>query len=66
MQLTEMVDDPDDIYRRNIQIAELNALNASFAMMRYKQLRGFYLDDGACYHLLMSIENLRTFVELAP
>ena len=65
MQLAEMVDDPDDIYRRNVQIAELNALNATIAVIRYKQLRGFYVDDGACYHLLMGVENLRTFTEAA-
>jgi hypothetical protein len=65
MQLAEMVDNPDDIYRRNVQIAELNALNACIAMIRYKQLRGFYFDDSACYHLLMGVENLRTFAEIA-
>lgn len=63
MQLAEMVDDPDDIYRSNVQISELNALNASIAMIRYKQLRGFYVDDSRCYHLLMGVENLRTFTE---
>jgi hypothetical protein len=66
MQLAEMADDPDDIYRRNVQIAELNALNASIAMIRYKQLRGFYVDDNQSYHLLMGIENLRTFTEIVP
>jgi uncharacterized protein DUF6791/ThiF family protein len=65
MRLAEMADDPDDIYRRNVQIAELNALNASIAMIRYKQLRGFYVDDNQSYHLLMGIENLRTFTEIA-
>jgi len=65
MQLAEMADDPDDIYRRNVQISELNALNASIAMIRYKQVRGFYVDDSACYHLLMGVENLRTFAEIA-
>jgi ThiF family len=64
MQLAEMVDDPDDIYRANVQIAELNALNASIAMIRYKQLRGFYVDDNQSFHLLMGVENLRTFAEV--
>jgi len=62
-QLAEMVDDPDDIYRRSVQISELNALNAAIAMIRYKQLRGFYLDDNSSYHLLMDLANLRTFLE---
>jgi hypothetical protein len=65
MHLAEMIDDPDDIYRRNVQIAELNALNASIAMVRYKQLRGFYVDDSVCFHLLLGVENLRTFTEIA-
>lgn len=62
-QLAEMVDDPDDIYRRSVQVSELNALNAAIAMLRYKQLRGFYVDDNSAYHLLMDIANLHTFLE---
>lgn len=61
MGLAEFAEDPDDIYRRNVQIAELNALNATLAVIRYKQLRGFYLDDGTPFHLLMGVQNLRTF-----
>jgi Domain of unknown function (DUF6791)/ThiF family len=34
----------DDLYRRNIQIADLNALNAALAVIRWKRLCGFYLD----------------------
>lgn len=64
MQLAEMVDDPDDIYRNNVQIAELNALNACLAVTRYKQLRGFYVDDNGSYHLLMDIGNLKMFTEV--
>jgi ThiF family len=63
MRLAEEVDHPDDLYRQSVQIAELNSLNASIAMIRYKQLRGFYFDDNSPYHLLMNIENLRTFAE---
>jgi uncharacterized protein DUF6791 len=63
MQLAEMVDDPDEMYRRNVQIAELNALNACLAVIRYKQLKGFYVDENASYHLLMGVGNLKTFVE---
>lgn len=36
----------DDIYNRNIQIADLNALNAAFAVVRWKKLQGFYHDFG--------------------
>jgi hypothetical protein len=34
----------DDDYRTNIQVAELNALNAALAVIKWKKLRGFYLD----------------------
>jgi hypothetical protein len=63
MQLAETADHPDDLYRTTVQIAELNALNAALAVMRYKQLRGFYLDDNAAYHILMGVESLKTFIE---
>ena len=33
-------------YQRNIQIVELNALNAALAVIRWKKHRGFYLDFG--------------------
>jgi len=34
-----------DVYRSNIQTAELNALAATLAVLRWKRLRGFYLDQ---------------------
>jgi hypothetical protein len=34
----------NDVYR-NIQIADLNALNAAFAVIRWKKLYGFYADQ---------------------
>lgn len=61
--LAEMVDHPDDDYRANVQIAELNALNACLAIIRFRQLRGFYVDDSAAYHMLMDIAGLRLFSE---
>ena len=36
--------DADDVYSQNIQIAELNALNAALAVIKWKKLFGFYLD----------------------
>jgi hypothetical protein len=36
--------DPDDIYASNIQVADLNALNAALAVVKWKKLRGFYRD----------------------
>jgi hypothetical protein len=37
--------DADDGYDHNIQIAELNALNATLAVIKWKKLRGFYAAD---------------------
>lgn len=34
----------DDVYKSNIQIAELNSMNADFAVFRWKKYRGFYRD----------------------
>ena len=34
----------DDIYSSNIQVADLNALNAMLAVVKWKKLRGFYRD----------------------
>lgn len=63
MQLAEMTDHPDDVYRTAVQISELNALNACLAIVRYKQIRRFYAEDSAAYHLLMSVEDLRILNE---
>jgi hypothetical protein len=49
-----------------VQISELNALNAAIAVVRYKQLIGFYVNDNKLYHLLMGIENLHTFGMVDP
>jgi ThiF family len=57
--LAEMSDPPDDIYRTNIQISEINALNACLAVIRYKQLRGFYFEEIPYYHLLLEIGDLK-------
>jgi hypothetical protein len=56
----EMAAGGDDLYRTNIQIGELNALNACLALIRYKQLRGFYAAAITYDHLLMDISDLRT------
>ncbi|MGH2509368.1 MAG: ThiF family adenylyltransferase [Ktedonobacteraceae bacterium] len=61
--LAEMSDPPDDIYRTNIQIGEINALNACLAVIRFKQLRGFYFAEPAYHHLLFEIGDLKTVGE---
>jgi hypothetical protein len=58
-RLAEMSDDSDDIYRTNIQISEINALNACLAVIRFKQLRGFYFEEIPYYHLLLEIGDLK-------
>ena len=34
----------NDVYTKNIQVAELNALNASMAVIKWKKIFGFYVD----------------------
>lgn len=41
--------DDEDIYDSNIQIAELNAMNASLAVIKWKKLVGFF-NDVVCEH----------------
>lgn len=36
--------DEENDYRQNIQIADLNALNATLAVLKWKRLLGFYVD----------------------
>jgi hypothetical protein len=36
--------DPDNDYVQNIQVADLNALNATLAVIKWKKLMGFYID----------------------
>lgn len=42
-------------YDKNIQIAELNAMNAAFAVARWKKLFGFYIDQEREHHSTYSI-----------
>ena len=53
--LLELQDGHDDMYRNNIQISELNALNASLAVIKFKQLRGFYFDEKPAHNLLFEV-----------
>lgn len=41
--------DADQVYK-NIQVADLNMLNAAMAVGKWKQLRGFYADDVREHH----------------
>lgn len=53
-----MSDLPNDEYKSNIQISELNALNACLAIIKYKQIKGFYSDDSCYQHMLLTLDNL--------
>jgi hypothetical protein len=42
-------------YSTNIQIAEMNALNAALAVIKWKKLWGFYIDLGNEYHTVYGV-----------
>ena len=48
--------DEEDEYSRNIQIADLNALNASLAVIKWKKLLGFYVDIEKEHSILYQID----------
>lgn len=48
-------DDVDILYRQNIQVADMNALNAVLAVIKWKQYFGFYDDAFTPYHGVFSI-----------
>lgn len=49
-------DEADDEYEQNIQIADLNALNAVIAVIKWKKLFGFYTDFGHEYSSTYTID----------
>lgn len=49
--------DEDAIYRQNIQIADMNALNAQLAVMKWKQHFGFYQDDFKAHNGTFSVNS---------
>jgi uncharacterized protein DUF6791/ThiF family protein len=58
--------DPEDDYSRNIQIADLNALNAALAVIKWKKHFGFYRDLGREHHSTYSVDvDLLTNDEIA-
>ena len=46
----------DDVYASNIQIAELNALNAVLAVVKWKKIRGFYRDLEREHHCMYTTD----------
>lgn len=48
----------DVLYRQNIQVADMNALNAQLAVMKWKQLFGFYADDFYPHNMTFSVNSM--------
>lgn len=48
-------DGDDALYRQNIQVADMNALNAQLAVMKWKQFLGFYQDDFTAHNLTFTV-----------
>ena len=63
MALAEMADHPDDEYRVHIQISELNALNAALAVIKFKQIRGFYFEEEPLNSLVLEVGDIKTVNE---
>jgi hypothetical protein len=59
MGLADLSDSIDDLYKENIQLGELNTLNACLAVIKFKQLRGFYLEEEPFYNLLLTLGDLK-------
>jgi hypothetical protein len=45
--------DPNDPYMENIQVAELNSLNAALAVLWWKKWSGIYVGSKRVYKLLL-------------
>lgn len=51
---------PQELYKNTFQISELNALNACLAVVRYKQIKGFYIAEAEKDYnqILFSIDDI--------
>ena len=47
----------DVLYRQNIQVADMNAMNAQIAVMKWKQHFGFYADDFHSHNMTFSVNS---------
>lgn len=50
-------DTDEDLYRSNIQVADMNALNAALAVVKWKQFCEFYRDQFEVHHSTFSIDS---------
>jgi len=51
-------DEQEAMYNKNIQVADLNALNATIAVLKWKQLFGFYADHFAHHQVSFTVGTL--------
>ncbi|MGZ4276491.1 MAG: hypothetical protein ACXVFK_07410, partial [Solirubrobacteraceae bacterium] len=49
-------DDPANEYRNNVQIADLNMLNATLSVIKWKKIVGFYVDLDGEHHSVYEID----------
>ncbi len=56
--LVPLVDHPGDEYKNNVQLGELNALNACLAIIKFKQVLGFYYEESDICHAIFEIGDL--------
>lgn len=49
------MDRDDDVYASNIQVADLNCLNAALAVEKWKRMCGFYLDDKSEFNMTFNV-----------
>ena len=56
-----VVPEPENVYQNNIQIAEINGLNAAIAVMLFKKHFGFYIDDEPIYNSIILINKLTNY-----
>lgn len=57
-QRISFADDAEkDVYASNIQVADLNLLNAAMALIKWKKLRGFYWDSEHEHHSMYTIDS---------
>ena len=62
-----LIDVPgNDDYSQNIQVADLNALNAALAVIKWKKLFGFYLDLEKEHHSTYTIDGNTVINEDQP
>jgi predicted ThiF/HesA family dinucleotide-utilizing enzyme len=52
-----MDDETEDLYRKNIQVADINCLNAALAVMKWKQYCNFYQDIFKAHNTTYSVNS---------